>query len=168
MPSARERPSPLNRLSKRVLSGLLLPAALAALFLPASRAADNPAKTLQTEFEDAKKSLRAGDLVAAQNHYIDTIVLGLRQLAQLSRSFDEPHQASAYLDSALKLKPEDVETQVDEAGTWFREGEVGKSEGLLKSVIANQAANARARGLLGRMYLFEGDSENAIQELKAR
>jgi hypothetical protein len=67
MPSARERPSLLNRLSKRVLSGLLLPAALAALFLPASRAADSPAKTLQTEFEDAKKSLRAGDLVAAQN-----------------------------------------------------------------------------------------------------
>src|ERR1700730_8972211 len=164
MPSARERPSSLNSLSKRALSGLLLPAALAAAFPPISRRPAAPAKTLQTEFEDAKKSLRAGDLVAAQNHYIDTVVLGLRQLAQLSRALDETDQASAYLDYALKLKPQDVETQVDEAGTWFRQGEVGKSEALLKSVVANHADNARARGLLGRMYIFEGDSENAIRE----
>jgi tetratricopeptide (TPR) repeat protein len=167
MLSVRERHSFLNGRWKRVLARLLLPAALAASFLPASRAADNPAKTLQAEFEAAKASLSAGDLAAAQNHYIDTVVLGLRQLAQLSLSLDETDQAAAYLDYALKLKPDDVETQVDVAGTWFRKGEVGKSEALMKSVVANHAGNARARGLLGRMYMFEGNSENAIQELKA-
>jgi tetratricopeptide (TPR) repeat protein len=167
MLSVRERHSFLNGRWKRVLARLLLPAALAASFLPAGRAADNPAKTLQAEFEAAKASLSAGDLAAAQNHYIATVVLGLRQLAQLALSLDETDQAAAYLDYALKLKPDDVETQVDEAGTWFRKGEVGKSEALMKSVVANHAGNARARGLLGRMYMFEGNSENAIQELKA-
>jgi tetratricopeptide (TPR) repeat protein len=164
MPSTREQPSSLNSLWKRVLCGLLL---LTGSFLSASRAADNPAKTLQAEFEAAKKSLSAGDFAAAQNHYLDTVVLGLRQLAQLSRSLDETDQATVYLDYALKLKPDDVETQVDEAGTSFRKGDVGKSEALLKSVVASHADNARARGLLGRMYIFEGDSENAIRELKA-
>jgi tetratricopeptide (TPR) repeat protein len=167
MLSARERPSVLTGRWKRVLASLLLLAALAASILPACRAADNPAKTLQAEFEAAKASLSAGDLAAAQNHYVDTVVLGLRQLAQLSLSLDETDQAAAHLDYAMKLKPDDVETQVDVAGTWFRKGEVGKSEALMKSVVANHAGNARARGLLGRMYMFDGNSENAILELKA-
>jgi tetratricopeptide (TPR) repeat protein len=161
------RPSFLKRMCRRGLSSLLLPAALAASFIPASRAADVPAKTLQAQFEAAKKSLAAGDLAAAQNQYVDTVVLGLRQLAQLSRSLDETDQASAYLDSALKLKRDDVETQVDAAGTWFRKGDVPKSEALLESIVANHADHARARGLLGRMYLFDGNFENAIRELKA-
>jgi len=167
MLSARERPSVLTGRWKRVLVSLLLLAALAASFLPTGRAVDNPAKTLQAEFEAAKASLSAGDLAAAQNHYVDTVVLGLRQLAQLSLSLDETDQAAAYLDYALKLKPDAVETQVDVAGTWFRKGEVGKSEALMKSVVAHHGRNARARGLLGRMYMFDGNSENAIQELKA-
>jgi tetratricopeptide (TPR) repeat protein len=167
MPSVRERANFLNGLWKRVLSSLLAAAALAASILPAIRAADNPAKTLQAEFEAAKASLAAGDLAAAENHYIDAVALGLRQLAQLSLSVEQTDQAAAYLDHALRLKPGDVETQVDAAGVWFRKGQVSKAKALMKSVVAKYASHARARGLLGRIYLFEGDADNAIQELKA-
>ncbi len=142
-------------------------AALAAPLFPASRAADNPAKTLQSEYEAAKASLAAGDLASAENHYIVSATLGLRQLAQLSLSAGQTDQAAAYLDYVLKLKPGDVEAQVDAAGVWFRKGEVGKAKALLQSVVAKQPSHARARGLLGRIYVFEGDSDNAIQELKA-
>jgi tetratricopeptide (TPR) repeat protein len=151
---------------KRVPASLAVVAALAAGFLLPSRAADNPAKALQSEFEAAKASLAAGDLRSAENHYIDAVTLGLRQVAQLSLSAGQNDQAAAYLESALKLKPEDVETQLDAAGVWFRKGEVGKAKALLKSVVAKQPSSARAHGLLGRIYVFEGDSDSAIQELK--
>ncbi len=167
MPSVRERANPLNALLKRVRSSLTMAAAFAASFLPSSRAADNPAKALQAEFESAKASLAAGDLASAENHYKDTITLGLRQLAQLSLSVEQTDQAAAYLDYALKLKPGDVESQVAAADVWFRKGEVGKAKALLKSVVAKQPNHARARSLLGRIYVFDGDSDNAIQELRA-
>jgi tetratricopeptide (TPR) repeat protein len=144
----------------------MIVAALVAWF-PRARAADDPAKALQAEFQAAKDSLATGDLASAENHYVDTITLGLRQLAQLSLSLEQTDQAAAYLDSALKLKANDVPTQVDAAGAWFRKGEVAKAKALLKSVVAKESGNARARGLLGRLYVFEGDSDNAIKELKA-
>jgi len=152
---------------KRVSASLTVIAALAASFLPASRAADNPAKALEAEFQAAKASLAAGDLASAENHYIDAGVLGLRQLAQLSLSLGQSDQAAGYIDSALRLKPGDVETQVDGAGVCFRKGEVGKAKALLESVVAKQPNHARARSLLGRIYVFEGDSDKAVQELKA-
>jgi tetratricopeptide (TPR) repeat protein len=136
---------------------------LASLAMPAP---DNPATALQSEFQAAKTSLAAGDLSSAENHYIDTIALGLRQLAQLSLSLGETDQAAAYLDSALKLKPGDTETQVDASAVWFRKGDVSKAKALLKSVIAQEPRHARAHGLLGRIYVFEGDAGNAVQELK--
>src|SRR5262249_48813823 len=68
---------------------------------------------------------------------------------------------------ALKLKPDDVQTQVDVVAVWFRRGEVGRAKALLKSIVAKEPNHARARGLLGRIHLFEGDSDGAIRELKA-
>src|SRR5262249_6414991 len=115
----------------------------------------------------AKTSLSAGDLASAENHYKDTITLGLRQLAQLALSLGQTDQAASYLDSALALKPNDLETQLDAAGAWFRKGEVAKAKALLKSVVAKEPRHARSLGLLGRIYVFEGDSDNAIQQLKA-
>ena len=137
--------------------GLLLPLATA----------DDPATALQAKFQAAKSSLASGDLGSAENHYIETIALGMRQLAQLSLSLGQTDQAAAYLDSALKLEPENVETQVDAAGIWFRKGDVSKAKALLQSAVAKDPSHARAHGLLGRIYVFEGDSDHAIQELRA-
>ena len=152
---------------KRISACLTVVATLVASFPGASGAAVDPAKALQTEFQSAKDSLAAGDLTSAENHYIDTIALGLRQLAQLSLSLGNIDQAAVDLDSALSLKPGDLETQVAAAGAWFRKGEVNKAKAMLKSVVAKEPGHARARGLLGRIYVFEGDSDHAIQELHA-
>ena len=132
----------------------------------AQTADDNPAKALQSEFDAAKASLAAGDLATAENHYIQTIVLGLRQLAHLALSLGEIDQAAADLDSALRLKSDDTETQLETAGVWFRKQEAAKAEALLKAVLEKEPRNAQAHGLLGRVHVFKGDSDRAIQELK--
>src|SRR5216684_2182083 len=166
MLSFRNGAIPLNGFWRRVPARLTVVAALASSVIPTARAADNPAKELQEQFEAAKASLAAGDLASAESHYIDAIVLGLRHLAKISLSLGETDKAATYLESALRLKPDDVETQLDSAGVWFRKGQVGKAKALLKSLVARQPRHARARGLLGRIYVFEGDSDNAIRELK--
>src|SRR5262249_52737156 len=151
---------------RRVPLNLVVAAALVASFPGVSGAADDPSKALQTEFQAAKASLAAGDLASAENHYRETIALGLRQVAQLSLSLGQTGQAAGYLGAALKLKPDDTETQVAAAAVWFRHGEVAKAKALLKSVVAKEPSHARARGLLGRIFVFEGDPDNAIRELK--
>ncbi|HKE31086.1 MAG TPA: tetratricopeptide repeat protein [Candidatus Angelobacter sp.] len=167
MKYSEERHPEAWRRTLRLISPTILTLVFAlALFPPLTRAADDPTKALQTQFEAAKASLSAGDLVSAENHYLDTITIGLRQLAQLALSLGQTDQAANYLDSALRLKPNDVETELDAAGVWFRKGEVAKAKALLKSVVEEEPQNARAHGLLGRVYVFEGDSDNAIQELK--
>lgn len=153
--------------SLNVVLNLVLLAILVVSFPISTHAADDPAKTLQSKFEAAKTSLAAGDLASAETHYIDAIALGLRQLAQLSLSSGQTDQAAADLDSALSLKPDDIETQLEAAVVSFRKGDVSKAKSLLKSVLDKHPNNARARGLLGRVYVFEGDSESAIIELKA-
>jgi tetratricopeptide (TPR) repeat protein len=151
---------------KRISTSFVTAAALTA-FPCLSQAAEDPAQTLQAEFQAAKASLAAGDLVTAESHYLDTVVVGLRQLAQLSLSAGQIDRAAGYLDAALKLKPDDTEVQVAAAGVWFRRGEVAKAKAMLKSVVAKQPRHARARGMLGRLYVFEGESDQAIQELRA-
>src|SRR5215510_10071796 len=168
MIQCRKRAVPLNGLLKRIsASAALVALALAASLSGSSRADDDFAKVLQTEFEAVKASLSAGDLASAEKHYIGAISLGLRQTAQLSLSLGHADEAAADLDSALKLKPDDIQTQVDAVAVWFRRGEVGRAKPLLKSILAKEPSHARARGLLGRIYVFEGDSESAIRELKA-
>ena len=163
--SVRKRPAFLNRFPKRLPARCAVIAALALAPL-SSRAADDPAKALESEFQAAKASLAAGDSGSAENHYIDTIALGLRQVAQIDLSLGEVDQAAAYLDSALKLKPDDVETQVDAAGVWFRKEDAAKARSLVKSALDKEPNHARAHGLLGRIYVFEGDPDHAIEELK--
>jgi tetratricopeptide (TPR) repeat protein len=167
MLSAFKRVISLHGILRRVRVNFVVTVALAASFPRLSRAADDPAKALQAEFQAAKASLAAGDLASAENHCRETIALGLRQVAQLSLSLGQTEQAAGYLNTALKLKPDDTEIQVAAAGVWFRQGEVGKAKALLMSVVAKEPGHARARGLLGRIYVFEGDPDNAIRELKA-
>jgi tetratricopeptide (TPR) repeat protein len=165
MPHLPKRSTSLNKLLGRFQQAFAATALL--LSVASGQTAENPAKALQTRFEAAKASLAAGELGSAESHYIDAITVGLRQVAQLSLSEGEMDQAATYMDAALKLKPDDVETQVDASQVWFRKGEITKAKELLRSVVAKQPSNARARSLLGRVYVFEGDSDDAIEELKA-
>ena len=120
MPSLRKRSNFLSKLRNRLLPKVAVAAALAGFFLHIIRADQTPAQTLQSRFESAKSSLAAGNLVSAENHYLDAITLGLRQMAQLSISAGQIDRATADLEQALSLRPDDSEIQVALADEFTR------------------------------------------------
>jgi len=138
----------------------------AALFVPAivqcARAADNPSEALQRQFESAKSSLTAGNLIRAEDDYRLTIALGLRQLGNLSISEQQFDQAAVLLDAAVKFSPADLEDGI----AWFRKGDTQKAAEMIQSVLRAHPDNARAHNVLGRLYLFNGDADASITELQ--
>jgi tetratricopeptide (TPR) repeat protein len=138
------------------------------LALPSlGRATDNPGQTLKRQFDAAKTSLAANDVVQADLAYRQTIAIGLRQLGSLSISQGQYERATRYLDEAVKQTPEDLSLQVESAIAWFRRGEVSKAKRLIDAVLARDPDNARAHNVLGRIYLFEGNPQASIRELNA-
>ena len=166
MLSAQKRPRWSLILLHWIPRGLLLGAALAVSLGPVTSAAENPAELLKRQLEAAKAALAANDLVQAENHYRLAIALGLRQLGNLYISEESFEQATLLFDDAVKLTPEDAGLKVDAAIAWFRRGDTKKATELIEAVLAEQPGNAHAHSVLGRIDLFRGEAEGAIQELK--
>ena len=135
-------------------------------YAPVAAAADNPGEALKRQFESAKSALAAGNLARAEADYRLTIALGLRQLGNLSISEQQFAQATALLDEAVKLSPEDSALQLEDGIAWFRKGDTEKAAEIIQSVLRAHPDNARAHNVLGRLYLFDGDSDAAIAELQ--
>jgi len=150
--------------SLKSLAAILL---LATTFqAPFVAAADNPAETLQRQFAAAKSALATGDLARAEDDFRRTIGLGLRQLGNLAISEQQFDQATALLDEAAKLSPEDSALQVEDAIAWFRKGNTNKASEMIQSVLRAHPDNARAHNVLGRLYLFNGDVDASVAELQ--
>jgi len=128
---------------------------------------DNPGQILKRQFDAAKASLAANEIVQADLAYRQTIAIGLRQLGNLSLSRGQYEQATRYLDEAVKQTPEDFGLQVEAAIAWFRRGDINKAKAQIDAVLAKQPDNARAHNVLGRIYLFEGNPQASIKELNA-
>ena len=133
---------------------------------PAASAADNPGAALQRQFESAKSSLTAGNLIRAEDDYRLTIALGLRQLGNLSISEQQFDQAAVLLDAAVKFSPADSALQLEDGIAWFRKGDTQKAAEIIQSVLRAHPENARAHNVLGRLYLFNGDADASIAELQ--
>jgi len=140
---------------------------ICAIFVSAAFPADDPAVALKRAFETAKSALGSGDLSEAERHYHQAIALGLRQLANLSISESRFDEATRELDQALNLAPADPEITTDAAVAWFRAGDVKKARQLVASALAANPRLARAQNVIGRIDLFRGDFDSAIQELQA-
>src|SRR5882762_9745949 len=151
-----------GRLLKRFVLATHLFAILAHVIL----AADNPGEALQRRFESAKASLATGDLVQAEGRFRQTIAFGLQQLGNLSISELQFEQATRLLDEALRLTPGAPDLMVEASVAWFRNGDSKKAAELVEAVLAQHPENTRAHNVLGRIYLFRGDSEGSIRELK--
>ena len=155
---------------KRLLAALRF--LIAAFFVPSivpcalARAAENPSEALQRQFESAKAALAAGNLAGADENYRLTIALGLRQLGNLSISEQQFDQAAALLDAAVALSPEDSGLHLEDAIAWFRKGDAKKATEIVQGVLNAHPDSARAHNLLGRLYLFNGDTDASIAELQ--
>ena len=146
--------------------GFVLFFVLAGFCLPVVRAADNPGEALRRQFEAAKTSLGTGNLDQAESAYRQTIALGLRQLGNLSISEEQFEPATRFLDEAVKLTPADASLQVEAGIAWFRRGNSQKAAEMVQAVLATDPDNERAHNVLGRIKLFNGDTEGSIEELK--
>ncbi len=140
--------------------------ALAAFLSPAARATDDPGEALRRQFDAAKSSLAAEDLLKAEGSYRQAIALGLRQLANLSISEDRFEEATRLFGEALNLAPSDTDLQLDAGVAWFRRGDPAKAAELVHAALAAHPENARAHNVLGRIALFRGDTGESIAELK--
>lgn len=173
-PVHREPPATMNFDSRAVPArpgthgGYSAILALLLLFLSTHcLATDNPGASLTKQFEAAKAALNAQDLAKAEQHYRQTIALGLRQLGNLSLSENRFDQATQYLDDAVTLTPQDDGLQVDAAVAWFRKGDSKKAKTMIEAVLQRDPRMARAHNVLGRLLLFEGNAKGALTELKA-
>jgi tetratricopeptide (TPR) repeat protein len=132
-----------------------------------ARPTDNPAGDLKSSFDSAKESLSAGNLQEARRLYVQTLVLGLRQMANLVSADSDFSNAEQILDEAAKLSPDDPEISADKAVTRFRAGDTRAAREIGSKLVAAHPAHARALNILGRIDLFHGDFDAAVDELKA-
>lgn len=172
--SWRKRRSAVRRQVNRGFFGILMRTlGSLSLFLLVSGAAlcanppDDSGKALKREFDSAKAALAANDVVTADMAYRKTIALGLRQLGNLAMSQGQHERASEYLDEAVKRTPDDQGLQIEDAIAWFRRNDIAKAKAQIKSVLLREPDNARAHNVLGRIYVFEGNSSESIKELNA-
>ncbi len=148
---------------KHFVAIVLLAATLQAPFVDA---ADNSAESLRRQFAAAKSALAVGNLARAEEDFRLTIALGLRQLGNLAISEQQFDQATALLDKAVNLSPQDSGLQVEDAIAWFRKGDISKASDRIQSVLREHPDNARAHNVLGRLYLFNGDPDASVAELQ--
>ena len=131
-----------------------------------SRASQSPGELLKSQFDAAKASLAANNLVQAESQYHATIALGLRQLANLSLSEGQYDQAIAYLNDAQKLQPDDFQLQLGLAVAWFHRGDQKKASEVINAALASRPNDPQAHNLMGRIFLLQNDFPRAIQELR--
>ena len=158
--------SPFRKTINSFLPVAQIGIALILSLAPATLAAQNPGEALKNQFQAAKSSLESGDLVQAEADYRATLALGLRQLGNLALSENRYSQATQLLDAAVKIVPQDAGLRVEAAIAWFRSGDSTKAADLVEAVLADHPKDARAHNVLGRIKLFNGDTDAAIDELK--
>lgn len=151
----------------RIFPGIALLVALFSVVASSVRAVEEPAELLKSTFAAAKAALQSGDLGEAERQFNHVIVLGLRQVANLSTSESRFDEAAGELAEALKFADGDPQIRIDAAVVAFRSGDVAKARQLSQSVVAENPANARAQNILGRIDLYRGDFAPAIEELKS-
>jgi tetratricopeptide (TPR) repeat protein len=158
--------SPFGKTVRSLPARSKLSLALLFALAPASFAGQNPAEALTRQFQAAKASLGSGDLPQAEAGYRATLALGLRQLGNLTMSEDRYSQATQLLDAAVRIAPQDADLRVEAAIAWFRSGDPTKAADLIQAVLADHPENARAHNVLGRIKLFNGDTDASVAELK--
>ncbi|MGB4785186.1 MAG: tetratricopeptide repeat protein, partial [Candidatus Acidiferrum sp.] len=129
-------------------------------------ASDNPGEILKRQFDAAKASLSANDLVQAESQYHETIALGLRQLANLSISEGQFDLAIGYLTDAQKLQPDDFQLQLGLAIAWFQQGDQKKASEIINAALASRPNDPQVHNMMGRIFLLQEDFPRAIQELR--
>jgi tetratricopeptide (TPR) repeat protein len=127
----------------------------------------DPAQLLKDHHDKAQAATKAGDLQGAERECQQVITLGLQQLGNIESGNGNYAEAANLLHAAVDSNPSYADTQIDLAIVYFRQGDSQKAKSLAESVLQKDPQAARARKLLGKIYLVDGDLARSIEELKA-
>ena len=127
----------------------------------------DPAQLLENHYDKAQAAGKAGDLQGAERECQQVITLGLQQLGNIESGKGNYAEAANLLQAAVDSSPAYADAQVDLAIVYFRQGDSPKAKSLAESVLQKDPQVARARKLLGKIYLVDGDLARSIDELKA-
>lgn len=150
----------------RCWSYLVCALCLCSFLADTGHASESPGELLKNQFDAAKAALAANDLAAAEGQYRETIVLGLRQLANLSVSEDKYDLAIGYLRDAQKLQPGEFQLELALALALFRHGDEKEASEVINRALESKPNDPEVHNLMGRIFLIQENYPRAIQELR--
>ena len=122
---------------------------------------------VEEHYRAAETFQLAGDLTAAESEYRRVISLVLQRLAAIRVLAQDQQQALVFLQSASAADPSDMDAQMGLASLYSRSGELAKSEAILRSMLAKDEHQVRAKNLLGKLLFLQGDYNAAAEQLRA-
>jgi tetratricopeptide (TPR) repeat protein len=152
---------------KYVCFPLLAAVAVSLLLVQPTCAFESAGELLKAQFDAAKAALAANDLPGAESQFNETIITGLRQLANLSVSEQKYDLAVGYLREAQKLKPDEFQIQLALAVALFRSGDEKQASDVINSALASRPNDPEAHNLMGRIFLLQEDFPRAVQEFRS-
>ncbi|MBZ0157951.1 MAG: response regulator [Alphaproteobacteria bacterium] len=113
-----------------------------------------------------------GDVNGAIGHYKETIaknplfVKAYNALGELYEDIGDLPSAIAYYEKAHGISPANTERLLALTKLFYKTGEEGKAEGILKGAIADTRQDiSTSAHLMGVMYLSKGENEKALEML---
>ena len=156
---------------KLAVSSVFVALCCAATAQGAPQGTQSNGSTLQSLYDTAQRSQKAGDLSEAAGNYRTFLAEALGELANSHAQIGDYARASALFDEALALNPDSPSLQLDYATAALQAGDLKPAETLARGLL-NENPNdskglARAHQILGRtLHLMNRDQE-ARKELEA-
>lgn len=134
---------------------------------PATKSTAPNTDAAQQHFDSAQTYQLAGDFEAAAKEYRRAIAVGLDHLGNLRNARHDYTGAEKLLQQALAADPENPDPAVDLAITELYSGDIPKAETDAKAVLQKNSDHVRARVLVGKIHLLQGNYQAAADELQA-
>lgn len=132
----------------------------------AQEAAKGSAETIQGHFQNAQKAQNEGDLFRAESEYRQSLGLALEQLGGIYNTLGDLDKAALAYSSATRAT---VDSEVALLGLGvvdLRKGDYEKGVEVVRTLLAQDAFDPKARDLLGKLYFAMNQYDAAAQELE--
>lgn len=155
---------------RRILTGILLLSSVVAAQAPA-KDLQSGNSTLQSLYEAAQRSQKAGDLNQAAEDYRGFLAEALDELANSHAQIGDYSRAATLFDEGLILDPASVSLQRDYAATALEAGDLKHAETLARGLLNDDPDDpkglALAHQILGRALHRMNRDQDARKEMEA-
>ncbi len=145
----------------------LLLFALLLLIMRGSAVSQSNKDRLQTLYIDAEKSQSAGKITEAESQYREFLASALAKIAIARASVGNEQAALQLTDAVSELVPEDANVWQDCAEAARLSDALPKAQQFAQKAVMMAPHSATAHLELGRIYLLQHASQDALQQLEA-